>query len=53
MCWSSRGKTCSTCQAIFDACEHETTFTNRRKLKQCSFCEKVYFEGKWLKMEVS
>lgn len=46
MCWSTPGRNCPTCEAIFDACEHETTFTNNRGYIQCVFCDRELGEVK-------
>ena len=39
MCWSTPGRNCDSCQAIFDACKHDNTFENNRGWKQCVFCD--------------
>ncbi len=41
MCWSKPGENCVSCQKIFDACEHETTYINEDHELQCAFCEKT------------
>lgn len=41
MCWNTPdGENCDACQAIFDACEHDTTFKNKDSIKECVFCGK-------------